>query len=84
MQERVLIPPTPPEDPLGSGGGGVRGDGLDAAVAHDLLGELLLGLGEAGAGPPVLGVDLGRAKGRSLGQGRKSVGRFFVLTNLPV
>lgn len=32
------------------------------------MGELLLGLGEAGAGPPVLGVDLG-GKGTAVGAG---------------
>lgn len=66
-----LIFPTSAKDPLSRRGGGVRGDGLDRTVGHDLLGELLLGLGEAGAGPPVLRVDLrGKKGGGASGQGQ--------------
>lgn len=61
-----LISSTPAKDPLSGGGGGICGDSLDGSVGHDFLGELLLGLGEAGTGSPVLGVDL-RGKGRQLG-----------------
>lgn len=63
-----LISATPAKDPLSSGGGGVGGNGLDSTVGHDFLGELLLGLGEAGAGPPVLRVDL-RGKGTAVRAG---------------
>lgn len=50
---------------MSSRGGGVGGDRLDGPVGHDFMGELLLGLGEAGTGPPVLGVDL-RGKGMTV------------------
>lgn len=60
-----LISPTPAKHPLSSRGGGICSDGLDGSVGHDFLGELLLGLGEAGTGPPVLRVHL-RGKGTAI------------------
>lgn len=69
-----LISSTPVKHPLSSGGGGVGGDGLDGPAGHDLLGELLLGLGEAGPSPPVLGVDLG-GRGTAVRAGSK-IGAF--------
>lgn len=49
-----LIPLVPAEGSLCSGGG----SSLHSGVGNDSVGELLLGLGEAGPGPSVLRVDL--------------------------
>lgn len=48
----------PADGSLGSRGGSVRRNGLHGPIGQDALRELLLGLGEAGSCPPVLGVDL--------------------------
>lgn len=62
-----LISSTPAKGSLGSGGGSICCNSLDSSVSQDSLGELLLGLGEAGTCPPVLRVDLGEwEKGRRL------------------
>lgn len=62
-----LISSTPAKGSLGSGGGSICCNSLDSSVSQDSLGELLLGLGEAGTCPPVLRVDLGEwEKGHGL------------------
>ena len=53
-----LIPLVPAEGSLCSGGGSTGGSSLHSGVGNDSVGELLLGLGEAGPGPSVLRVDL--------------------------
>lgn len=55
---RRLVPLAPAEGSLGSGGRGAARSRLHGLVGQDAVGELVLGLAEAGTGPPVLGVDL--------------------------
>lgn len=55
----TLISLVPAKGSLGSGGGSTGCSGLDSSVGQDSVGELLLGLGEAGTCPSVLRVDLG-------------------------
>lgn len=66
---KQLISLAPAKGSLGSGGGSTGCSGLDSSVGQDSVGELLLGLGEAGTCSSVLRVDLGEWEmRRRLGQ----------------
>lgn len=56
---RSVISLAPAKGSLGRGGGSACCNSVDSSIGQDPLGELLLGLGEAGTGPPVFRVDLG-------------------------
>lgn len=55
----------PAKGSLGSGAGSSGRCRLEGPVGQDPLGELLLGLGEAGTCPPVLRMDLGKREAAS-------------------
>jgi len=59
VREVTSLSLIPAKGSLGRGGGCTGCSRLDRSVGQDAAGELLLGLGEAGTGPPVLRVDLG-------------------------